>query len=365
MANSNNKINNADKKRSQGQKQPKLIVRKARTTRSRIPSITTLRKNVKNIVVGQDVAVDRLILAIYRSIKIPELKSNIIVIGKSGIGKKETIRQIARLLKLPYVIVDATEYDNPYNQDKQPEDMIASLYGESECSVRKTEKGILVIDKIDEKIKDKKGLESNIVVKDTLESKLVKIIEGTTIPIIEPDEEEGQKVVFINTSKIIVILMGAFEGLETAKRVSKGKNIIGFKNQDIISKKNANYTKDDLMSYGMSAELVGQIDTIVKFEQLSENDLADIAKNSKMSIFKKYEKYFAKIGIVLEYDENIFEKMAKSVSSNRTGAFELSNVTNEAFEDVLLKVFTAREGKYKKCILKEDFIQNPKSYVLM
>ncbi len=354
------------KEGGQEKKKAKVLVTRSRVSKTRIPSIKALQTNVKKIVVGQDNAVDRLILAIYRSLKIKTLKSTILVIGKSGIGKKETIKQIARLLKLPYVIADVTEYLNAYNQERHPEDMVASLYDAAECNVKAAESGILVIDKID-KIDEKinENIANGIIVAgDSLESKIVKMIEGITVPIIESDEEGGQKVALINTSKIIVVLMGAFEGLEKVKKESRGKGTIGFRNNEVFSKK-IHYTKEDLMSYGMSAELVGQIDTIVQFNQLSENDLADIAKNSKASIFKKYEEYFAQIGIVLEYDDIIFEKMAKSVSSKKTGAFELANITNLAFEDVLFKVFAAKEGKYKKCILNEDFIQNPKSYVLM
>lgn len=358
-----NSIKNKNKQPRNRGVQPQLLVRKTRIVKSKIPNISVLQNNVKKIVVGQDTAVDRLILAIYRSLKISTLKSNILVIGKSGIGKKETIKQIARLLKLPYVIVDATEYSITNNQEKRPEDMIVDLYSASGCDLKKAERGILVIDKIDEKIRDSNV--TDVLLNDTFENSVVKIIEGSTIPIMEPDEEQGQKVVLINTSKIIVVLMGAFEGLDKVKMVSSGKSVIGFNSHKSSLNGKVQYTKNDLMSYGMSAELAGQIDTIVKFDQLSENDLADIAKNSKVSIFRKYEQYFAQIGITLEYDDIIFEKMAKSVSSNRTGAFELANVTNEAFEDVLLKVFTAKEGQYKKCILNKDFINNPKDYVLM
>ncbi len=350
-----------------GGNQAKPLPKKAKVRRTKIPNIAMLQQNIKKYIIGQDSAVDRIVLAIYRSLKIQTIKTNILVIGKSGSGKTETMKQIARALKLPYTIEDATKFTKEGYVGGDVEDMVYNLYDNANCDAKEAERGMIIIDEIDKKINY--DYEADISGKDVLNS-LLKIVEGTKIPLAEygsPASEVFPS--YLDTSKMIVVFMGAFSGIEEKRKQRLGKRKIGFGNSnsdnDLPQSQDTRYTKDDLIAYGMPIEFAGRIDTIVEFEQLSKESLAQIARNSKLSIFRKYEKYLAQNGITLEYDDSVFEEIAQKAITKNTGAREISNVTNEIFESILYRVFTSERGKYKKCILKKDFVQNPqKSYVL-
>lgn len=337
---------------------------KVKIKRVRIPNMAVLQSKVKQYIIGQDEAVNRVILSIYRSLKIRNVKTNMLIIGKSGSGKTETMKQIARALKIPYTIEDATKYTKEGFVGKSVEDMIYNLYDNSDWDLEKTERGMLIIDEIDKKVSNR--YDSDISGRDVLNS-LLKIIEGTRILL---EDEVGMLSEYVDTSKMIVVFMGAFEGIEEIrkKRLRSGKNeSIGFNVNQKVSYKEGNesgYTKEDLIKFGLPVEFVGRIDTIIEYKQLSEESLSKIARNSKLSIFRKYEKYLAKNGITLKYEDSIFDEIAKKALQKNTGAREISNVTNEIFESILSEVFIQKKGKYKECILKKNFVQNPTEYEL-
>lgn len=346
----------------------KTLTKKAKVRRMKIPNIAMLQKNIKKYIVGQDNAVDRIVLAIYRSLKIQTIKTNILVIGKSGSGKTETMKQVAKALKLPYTIEDATKFTKEGYVGGDVEDMVYNLFDNANCNAKEAERGMIIIDEIDKKING--DYEADISGKDVLNS-LLKIVEGTKLPLAECGSPASEFFpTHIDTSKMIVVFMGAFSGIEEKRKQRLGKKKkIGFgasESEDTSQEiQDMRYTKDDLIAYGMPIEFAGRIDTIVEFEQLSKGSLAEIAKNSKLSIFRKYEKYLAQNGITLEYDDSIFDEIAQKAITKNTGAREISNVTNEIFESIIYSVFTSERGKYKKCILKKDFVKNPqKGYML-
>lgn len=351
------------KNQESGEIKPQPLPEKVKTKRIRIPNMAVLQSKVKEYIIGQDEAVNRVILSIYRSLKIRNIKTNMLIIGKSGSGKTETMKQIAKLLKIPYTIEDATKYTKEGYVGQSVEDMIYNLYDNSNWDLEKTERGMLVIDEIDKKVSNQ--YDSDISGKDVLNS-LLKVIEGTKFLL---EDDMGMLSEYVDTSKMIVVFMGAFEGIEKIreKRLKKGKNAkIGFNMEQEVSyqDRSTRYTKDDLIEFGLPTEFVGRIDTIVEYKQLSEESLAMIAKNSKLSIFRKYEKYLAKNRITLRYDESIFNEIAKKAIQKNTGAREISNVTNEIFEPILSEIFTQKKGKYKECILKKNFVQNSTEYEL-
>lgn len=348
-----------------GGSSPKPLRQKARTIR--IPSLSVVQQNVKQYIIGQDKAVERIVLAIYRSLKIRTIKTNVLVIGKSGSGKTETMKQIANALKLPYTLEDATKFTKEGYVGGDVEDIVYRLFENANKNIHKAEKGMIIIDEIDKKVNN--DSQEDISGVDVLNS-LLKIVEGTKIPYAEAEVAKAYKLPrYIDTSKMIVVFMGAFSGIEKIREKRlKQKQAIGFgtvtenQTQQI---QDSRYTKDDLIAYGMPIEFVGRIDTIVEFQPLSKESLSQIAKDSKLSIFRKYEKYLAGEGITLEYEANIFDEIAEKAISKNTGARELSNVANEIFESILSEVFSAPKGKYKKCILKKDFVKNPETaYVL-
>lgn len=238
--------------------------------------------------------------------------------------------------------------------------MIENLYANSGYDLDRARKGILVIDEIDKKADT--GREKIEGLKGEVLKSLLKIMEGTLIPI----KEKGMPKKYVNTRKMIVIFMGAFEGLEKIREKRIGTKQIGFKTsvEDKNDEKDNRYTKEDLIKYGLPAEFVGRIDTIIEYKQLNKKDLVNILRRSRLSIFKAYEKQFRRKGITLKNNSILFERIAQKALNQKTGARELSNIVNEMFEQITFDVLSAEPRTYKECFLKNDIVTNPRAYEL-
>lgn len=332
---------------------------KKRIEEGPLPNIMVLYKELKQYIIGQDEALKKVVLSIYRNVDF-EIKSNVLIIGQSGCGKTETMRQLGYLLGIPYTIEDATKYTKEGYSGASVEDMILNLFAKSGYDIEEAEKGMLIIDEIDKKA-DSSNDKSDVSSQPVLHS-LLKVVEGTIIPI----KEEGIPTEYINTRNMIVVFMGAFEGLEAIREERLNVKHIGFQvsNLEKNAEKDLRYTKEDLIKYGLPAEFVGRIDTIIEYKKLTQKDLVNILKRSKLSIFKAYEQQFRRKGIILRYQQLLFKRLAQKASNEETGARELSNVVNEMFEEILFRVLSAPPGTYRECILKNDITTNPQAYVL-
>lgn len=335
--------------------------------KERLPNILVMEKELEKYIIGQDRAVRSLLIAVYRKIKIQTIKTNILIIGGSGSGKTETMKQLSRILDMPYTIEDATKYTKEGYVGQDVTEMIYNLYDSANGDLEKAENGMLIIDEIDKKVNRSEIVGNDISGTDVLNS-MLKLVEGVFVPMFynqETDETYG-----IDTAKLMVIFMGAFDGInEIRKKRLSTTSGIGFssqtQNQTQKEVKDSRYTKEDLIEFGLPTEFVGRIDTIVEYDKLSKEMLAKIARESRLSIFRKYEKYFAENGIKLEYDDSIFDKIAEKAVKTNSGARELSNVVNGIFEPILYDVFKEEPEKYKVCKLNSEFIYDPeKSYLL-
>lgn len=325
----------------------------------KLPNITALYQDLQQYIIGQNEALKKVALSIYRNVDF-QIKSNVLIIGQSGSGKTETLRQVCNLLDLPYTMEDATKYTQEGYIGSSVEEMIYNLYSNSGYDLEATKKGMLIIDEIDKKADT--GREKAEVSRGAVLNSLLKIMEGTIIPI----KEKGYIYEYVNTRKMIVIFMGAFEGLEKIREKRIGTKQIGFKTSfdDKNTEKDNRYTKEDLIKYGLPAEFVGRIDTIIEYKQLSKRDLVNILKRSRLSIFKAYEKQFRRKGIILKYNPRIFEQIAQKALNQKTGARELANIVNEMFEHITFDVLSAEPRTYKECLLKNDIVTNPRAYEL-
>ena len=328
-----------------------------------IPSFEDTLTKVKKSIIGQDEAVCRAILAIYRGMKIRTIKTNILIIGGTGTGKSETMKQISKELQLPYVIEDSTQYTKEGYVGASVNGIIRDLYFRANKDVNRTKNGLVIIDEIDKKVNHSY---SDDVAGDAVIHSLLKMTEGSSVKV-----ADGMKQIFINTSNITFVFMGAFQGIEKIReeRLAK-KSSIGFsagnqENKDDEAEVEQGYTKEDLIQYGMNAEFVGRMDTIVEFKNLLEDDLAMIVKLSKLSIFRRYEEFLKESGIKLEYSDTVFNEIAQKAIKRSAGARGLADVTNRAFEKILMKVFSSPKGKYKRCILKSGFVENPDAFELV
>lgn len=325
----------------------------------KIPELKDLEKDVLKYIVGQDEQVRKIITAIYRALAFPTIKSNVLIIGNSGTGKTATIKQIAQTLDIPCTIEDATKYTQEGYYGADVSDMIFNLIESANDDIAKAWNGIIVIDEIDKKANS--GDQHDVAGVEVLKS-LLKIIEGTTV-MVPPPDYMGELIPF-DTHNLIIIFMGAFPGLERIRDLRLNRNSMGFAHTEVKQEGSKKYLKQDLVKYGLPEEFVGRIDTIVEMNNLGQRELAKILKQSKLSIFKRYEKELKRLGISLEYDEELFEIIAKASLAVDTGARELSNTVNQVFEHIVYEVL-ANPDKYTKCKLLPGIVEDNTRFELL
>ena len=325
-----------------------------------IPSINSIEDEVLECIVGQDKQVRQIITAIYRTIEFENMKTNLLVIGNSGTGKTETVMQIAKRLNIPYTIEDATKYTKEGYYGNDVENMISNLLDNANQNVERAQHGIIIIDEIDKKAGH---ADHDISGTDVLKS-LLKIIEGTTIKMYNPEDTYSDEKIDFNTKDIVIIFLGAFSGLEKIRDKRLNSTPLGFssKTREAETTK-SRYIKKDLVEYGMPEEFVGRIDTIIEMNKLNKENLVTILKTSKLSIFRIYEAELEKKGIALDYNSKLFEAIAEESLALDTGARELKNTVNYVFENIMYDVIS-NPGKYSKCTLDLDIVHDNTKYKL-
>lgn len=335
---------------------------------------TRVKARLDEHIVGQDVAKRTLAVAIYNHIKRinnPEIdgvtidKSNMLFIGGSGTGKTYTIQNVAKILDLPFSIVDATSLTESGYVGLDVEDAIAKLYHAADHDVTKTERGIVYIDEIDKK--GRKGENTSItrdVSGEGVQQALLKMIEGCDVKI---PPQGGRKnpngdFVTINTKNILFIVGGSFEGLDKIidRRQTEGNKGIGFGAVVQESTKRNNYElikqvrSEDLVKFGIIPELIGRLPIVVTFEDLNEEALVKILTEPKNAIIKQFQKMFELDNITLEFTPESLKSVASEAIARKTGARGLRSI----IETILLGVqfelpSLAKSGVKKICITKE------------
>lgn len=327
----------------------------------RVPDIKRVESDVLQCIMGQDKQVRKILTAIYRAINFKSIKANVLIVGSSGTGKTETIKQIAKRLHVPYTIEDATKYTQEGYYGADVEDMIYDLLENANHDIQRAQKGIIVIDEIDKKA----GHEEHDVAGVEVLKSLLKLIEGTQIKVPNPEDPFGDEVVDFDTQNIIIIFCGAFSGLDKIRNKRLNINPLGFNDSKSSEYKESKsqFLKQDLVEYGMPEEFVGRIDTIIEMNKLTKEDLALILRKSKLSIFRRYQAELRDKGITLSYDGKLFERIAEESLALDTGARELSNTVNNMFENIIYDVI-ANPGKYSKCTISMDIVNDNTKYVL-
>lgn len=328
-----------------------------------LPSIQSVEKSVLRSIIGQDEQVRQIITAIYKAIVFKSIKNNILIIGDSGTGKTETIRQILKKLNLPYTIEDATKYTQEGYNGADVKEMVYNLLENANQDIERAQNGVIVIDEIDKKAGKVFSGERDVSGKEVLNS-LLKIIEGTKISLDIGD---------FDTSNLIIIFLGAFSGLEEIRKRRLNTSKAGFSlGKQAKTNQDTRTLKQDLIRYGLPKELVGRISTIVEMNKLTQKDLALILRNSKLSIFRAYQKELRKRGISLHYSGRLFERIAAKSLLTDTGARELNNTVNYVFDKIVYEVlsnpnkYPERDhvAEYKQCELSLGIVDDNTQYTI-
>lgn len=309
---------------------------------------------LQQYVIGQENAKRALSVAVYNHYKrvramrrgedtgMEMTKSNILLLGPTGTGKTHLARTLARLLKVPFCIVDATALTEAGYVGEDVENILLRLIQAADGDVKKAERGIIYIDEID-KI-SRKGENASItrdVSGEGVQQALLKIIEGTTasVPPQGGRKHPHQDFIEINTSSILFIAAGAFAGLDEIVKARLGQRSTGF-GSDLKSVKEhgdlfAKVTPDDLHKFGLIPEFIGRLPVITNVSALDTDDLARVLTEPKNAILKQYQHLFELDDVKLTFTDAAIKEVAKLAEKRGTGARSLSTLMEQTLSRIM------------------------------
>ncbi len=333
-------------------------------------------------VIGQEEAKKALAVAVYnhykritsgRTIGDVELqKSNILLLGPTGSGKTLLAQTLARMLNVPFAIADATSLTEAGYVGEDVENILLKLIQAADYDIKKAEYGIIYIDEFD---KITRKSENASITRDVsgegVQQALLKILEGTmaSVPPQGGRKHPHQELLQINTTNILFICGGAFEGLEKIIESRLDQKAIGF-NSAVNEKREHNVGEilkkalpQDFVKFGMIPEIIGRVPVVVSLDELDKPALIRILKEPKNSIIKQYKKMFELDGVELSFSDEAVEEVANKTLERKTGARGLRAILEKSMMDIMYNL-PSEEG-VESCLVTKDVIDQTGEPVLM
>ena len=338
-----------------------------------LPTPEKIRKILDEYVIGQDEAKKILAVAVYNHYKrirnldkiddVEIQKSNILMMGPTGCGKTLMAQTLAKVLRVPFAIADATTLTEAGYVGEDVENILLRLIQAADYDISKAEKGIIYIDELD---KITRKSENPSITRDVsgegVQQALLKIIEGTVanVPPQGGRKHPQQEYLKIDTTNILFICGGAFEGLDKIIENRIGEKTIGF-GAKVETKKDIDYKTifsnvlpNDIIKFGLIPELVGRLPIITTLGQLDDKALVDILTKPKNSLIKQYKKLLKMDNVDLEFKKDALDEIVKLALDRKTGARGLRAILEDVMVNAMYEIPSNKN--IKKCIITREVV---------